>query len=124
MKLLQNVLYFQGWEFAQKNERFAHLLIFGERPERIAHSRSIDLSEMSEWANERMSEFPALCNCTVYVVESWLDQLHVEDVSVVDGRPVIGTTIMTLYTLQDKYETIYSKVGTDGPLIFLFKNNQ
>ena len=60
----------------------------------------------------------------LYVVESWLDQLHVEDVSVVDGRPVIGTTIMTLYTLQDKYETIYSKVGTDGPLIFLFKNNQ
>ena len=52
----------------------------------------------------------------LYVVESWLDQLHVEDVSVVDGRPVIGTTIMTLYTLQDKYETIYSKVGKGGAI--------
>ena len=52
----------------------------------------------------------------LYVVESWLDQLHVEDVSVVDGRPVIGTTIMTLYTLQDKYETIYPKVGKGGAI--------
>ena len=40
-------------------------LIYSERPEQFAHGHSFDLSEMSEWANERksderMSEFPAM----------------------------------------------------------------
>ena len=35
----------------------SRLLISSERPERIAHGRSFDLSEMSDG---RMSEFPAL----------------------------------------------------------------
>ena len=34
--------------FAQKNERFTHLLIFGERPERFAHNSSFPLSDLSE----------------------------------------------------------------------------
>ena len=34
--------------FAQKNERFAHLHIFGERPVRFAHHRSFPLSDLSE----------------------------------------------------------------------------
>ena len=47
--------------FAQKNERFAHLIIYHEQPERIAHSCSwSDLSELLTvahliWANERWS---------------------------------------------------------------------
>ena len=61
--------FFQGWEFAhrfseriahffakkitnerfaQKNERFAHLLIFGEQPERFAHCCSFLVSDRSE----------------------------------------------------------------------------
>ena len=58
----------QGWEFAHqfskriarflpknermsdslKNERFAHLLIFGEQPERFAHGCSFPLSDLSD----------------------------------------------------------------------------
>ena len=34
--------------FAQKKERFAHLLIFGERPEQFAHGRSFMLSDLSD----------------------------------------------------------------------------
>ena len=34
--------------FAQKNERFTHSLIFGERPERFAHNCSFPLSDLSE----------------------------------------------------------------------------
>ena len=34
--------------FCEKNERFAHLLIFGERPEGFAHNRSFPLSDLSE----------------------------------------------------------------------------
>ena len=34
--------------FAQKNEQFAHWLIFGERPERMAHVRSFLLSYLSD----------------------------------------------------------------------------
>ena len=34
--------------FAQKNERFTHSLIFGERPERFVHDRSFPLSDLSE----------------------------------------------------------------------------
>ena len=41
-------------------------MIFLERSERIAHSRSFDLSEMSD---ERMSEFPALENLVVTIFE-------------------------------------------------------
>ena len=40
-------------------EQIAHSLIYHERPERIAHSRSFDLSDLSKlvnerWANERI----------------------------------------------------------------------
>ena len=35
-------------QFAQKNERFAQLLIFSERPERFAHDRSFFVSDLSE----------------------------------------------------------------------------
>ena len=34
--------------FAQKNEQFAHSLIFGEWPERFAHGRSFLVSNLSE----------------------------------------------------------------------------
>ena len=34
-------------------EQIAHSLIYHERPERIAHSRSFDLSDLSKLANER-----------------------------------------------------------------------
>ena len=34
--------------FAQKNERFAHLLLFGEQPEWLAHGRSFLVSNLSE----------------------------------------------------------------------------
>ena len=34
--------------FAQKNERFTHLLIFSERPERFAHKCSFPLRDVSE----------------------------------------------------------------------------
>ena len=34
--------------FAQKNEQFAHCLIFGERPERISHGRSFLVSDLSD----------------------------------------------------------------------------
>ena len=64
--------------FVQKNEWFAHLLIFGERPERIAHGLSFvvcDLSDLltsiifgelpelfahiahQKWGNERIAHF-------------------------------------------------------------------
>ena len=47
-----NRLFFvQKWaneRFAKKNERFTHLLIFGDRPERFAHDCSFPLSELSE----------------------------------------------------------------------------
>ena len=57
---------YQGWEFAhrfseriarflpkneqvaQKNERFAHLLIFSEQPERFAHGHSFLVSDLSD----------------------------------------------------------------------------
>ena len=32
----------------QKNERFTHSLIFGERPERFAHDRTSFLSDLSD----------------------------------------------------------------------------
>ena len=35
-------------QFAQKNEQFAHLLIFGDGPERIAHSRSFLVKDLSD----------------------------------------------------------------------------
>ena len=35
-------------QFAQKNEQFAHLLIFGERPEGFACGRSFLVSDLSE----------------------------------------------------------------------------
>ena len=38
----------QNEQFAQKNERFTHALIFGERPERFTHNRSFPLSDLSE----------------------------------------------------------------------------
>ena len=41
----------QKWaneQFAEKNERFTHSLIFGERPERFAHDRSFPLSDLSK----------------------------------------------------------------------------
>ena len=34
--------------FAQKNERFAHSLIFGEQPEQIANGRSILVSDFRD----------------------------------------------------------------------------
>ena len=34
--------------FAQKNERFTHLLIYGEQPERFAHNRSFLVSDLRE----------------------------------------------------------------------------
>ena len=40
-----------GWvneQFAQKNEQFAHWLIFGEQPERFAHGRSFLVSDLSD----------------------------------------------------------------------------
>ena len=40
-------------DLLKKTERFAHLLICPKRPEWIAHIRSFDLSNLSEWANER-----------------------------------------------------------------------
>ena len=61
-------LFFQGWEFAHrfseritrflpknermsdslKKQRFTHLLIFVEQPERFVHDRSFPLSDLSE----------------------------------------------------------------------------
>ena len=41
----------QKWtneRYAQKNERFTHSLIFGERPEQFAHDCSFPLSDVSE----------------------------------------------------------------------------
>ena len=41
----------QKWaneQYAQKNEQFNHLLIFGERPERFSHNRSFPLSDLSK----------------------------------------------------------------------------
>ena len=35
-------------QFAQKNEQFAHCLIFGERPEQISHGRSFLVSDLSD----------------------------------------------------------------------------
>ena len=35
-------------QFAQKNKRFAHSLIFGERPEQIAHGSSFLVSNLSD----------------------------------------------------------------------------
>ena len=34
--------------FAQKNKRFAHLFIFGERPEQITHCGSFLVSDLSD----------------------------------------------------------------------------
>ena len=47
------------------NERFTHLLIYHEHREQIAYGRSFDMSDLSEWVNERssdkqMREFPTL----------------------------------------------------------------
>ena len=39
--------------FAQKNKRFPHSLDYHEQPERTVHSRSFDLSDLSEWANSQ-----------------------------------------------------------------------
>ena len=36
------------WNSLQKNERFAHSLIFGERPEGFAHDRSFLVSNLSD----------------------------------------------------------------------------
>ena len=54
--------------FAQKKERFTHLLIFGEQPERFAHDYSFPLSNLSEslmvahfwWAIERFAHIAHL----------------------------------------------------------------
>ena len=35
-------------QFAQINKPFAHSLIFGERPERIAHGRSFFVNDLSD----------------------------------------------------------------------------
>ena len=47
----ESLVFCQKWaneRFAQKNEQFTHLLIYGERPEGFAHNCSFPLSDVSE----------------------------------------------------------------------------
>ena len=92
----------------KKNERFTHLLIFGERPERFAHDRSFPLSDLSE--SLMVAHFWwvtwAICSHRSFLVSNLSDLL---------------TSLILLSDLSDSLTLLTKKEEINDSLIFSIK---